>query len=183
MNYLNVCVCVVLCVHVCVPCACKCGAQRATCITLILNFYNQGLSLNPHFTDLTRLSGQQAPGISSYFSAHLTLTRAGITHASHFVTHAWLFHGYWWANFSSSYLGIMILPTEPSPQHPGMHINVCLQSCNINQRNCCCSSVVECFIVVCERDWVGSARKEANGVGLKWQDKESRGGERERNGN
>lgn len=61
------CVCVVLCVHVCVPCAGKCGAQRAICITFILNFYNQGLSLNPHFTDLTRLSGQQAPGISSYF--------------------------------------------------------------------------------------------------------------------
>lgn len=47
-----------VCVHACVPCECKCGAQRATCITLILNFYNQGLSLNPHFMNLTRLASK-----------------------------------------------------------------------------------------------------------------------------
>lgn len=75
----------------------------------------------------------------------------------------------------------MIIPTEPSPQPPEMPINVCLQPCDINHRNCC-SSVVECF-VLCVRDRVGLPRKEARGVGLKWQDKESRGGQRERRGN
>lgn len=39
------------------------------------------------------------------------------------------------------------------------------------------------FFVVYVRDRVGSRRKEAEGVGLKWQEKESKGGQRERKDN